>query len=116
MKLNIQFFAEEDVTNLNPLEAIQKIMSSMENMEDFTEEFDIIKFAISNQVTAKEESEPDYSDYVPKEKYDNLKSAYVKRFGEMTEQHIEVSMEQPHEGEKVYNIDFTRNMFDGSTE
>ena len=116
MKLNIQFFAEEDVTNLNPLEAIQKIMSSMENMEDFTEEFDIIKLAISDQVTAKEESEPDYSDYVPKEKYDNLKSAYVKRFGEMTEQHIEVSMEQPHEGEKVYNIDFTRNMFDGSTE
>lgn len=116
MKLNIQFFAEEDATELTPLEAIQKIMSSMENMEDFTEEFDIIKSAISDQVTATEEYEPDYSDYVPKEKYDNLKSAYVKRFGEMTEQHIEVSMEQESERQSIYDIDFTRNMFDGSTE
>ena len=111
MKLNIQFFAEEEVTDLTPLEAIQKIMSSMENMEDFTEEFDIIKSAISDQVRAT-----DYSDYVPKVKYDNLKSAYVERFGEMTEQHIEVSMEQEFEKQSIYDIDFTRNMFDGSTE
>lgn len=116
MKLNIQFFAEEDATELTPLEAIQKIMESMENMEDFTEEFDIIKTAISDKVTATEESEPDYSDYVPKEKYDNLKSAYIKRFGEMTEHHVEVDMAEEETQESIYNIDFTRNMFDGSTE
>lgn len=109
MKLNIQFFAEEDATELTPLEAIQKIMESMENMEDFTEEFDIIKTAI-------EESEPDYSDYVPKEKYDNLKSAYIKRFGEMTEHHVEVDMAEEETQESIYNIDFTKSMFDGSTE
>lgn len=109
MKLNIQFFAEEDATELTPLEAIQKIMESMENMEDFTEEFDIIK-------TATEESEPDYSDYVPKEKYDNLKSAYIKRFGEMAEHHVEVDMAEEETQESIYNIDFTKSMFDGSTE
>ena len=114
MKLNIQFFAEEDDTELTPLEAIQKIMESMENMEDFTEEFDIIKTAISNKVT--EEFKPDYSDYVPKEKYANLKSAYIKRFGEMTEHHVEVNMAEEEIQESIYNIDFTKSMFDGSTE
>lgn len=111
MKLNIQFFAEEDDTELTPLEAIKKIMESMENMEDFTEEFDIIKTAISDKVTATEES-----DYVPKEKYDNLKSAYIKRFGEMTEHHVEVNMAEEETQESIYNIDFTKSMFDGSTE
>ena len=116
MKLNIQFFAEEDAKELNPLEAIKKIMESMENMEDFTEEFDIIKTAIIDKETAVEESEPDYSDYVPKEKYDNLKSAYIKRFGEMAEHHVEVDMGEEGTQESIYNIDFTKSMFDGSTE
>lgn len=116
MKLNIQFFAEEDATELTPLEAIQKIMSSMENMEDFTEEFDIIKSVINDKESATGESEPDYSDYVPKEKYDNLKSSYIKRFGEMTDHHVEVDMAEEETHESIYNIDFTRNMFDGSTE
>lgn len=112
MKLNIQFFAEEDVTEKSALEALTKIMKNLENMEEYANEFDMIKKAISDKVSGVIDTEPDLSEYVPRTQYDELKKAYIERFGEFTEQKIDVKVEESDE-ESIYNIDF---MFDGSTE
>lgn len=121
--LKLQFFAEDgekpkdDDTSLSePMQALQRIMGSMEGIENFTDDFDIIRSALEAQTSAGTPTGGNEDNTDWKASYDKLKAEYVKRFGEYTEQRIEVEFGSENKPVDYANIDFSYGLFDGKTE
>lgn len=120
LPLKLQFFAEESVKleeNSKPdaMVALQHIMDAMPNIEDFSDDFDTVR-NVMKSLEANPPSAGNTESYDWESAYNKLKSEYVKRFGEYTEQRIEVEFGSEDKKPNYSNMNFSMGLFDGSTE
>ena len=120
LPLKLQFFAEESdkpKENSKPdaMGALQHIMDAMPNIEDFSDDFDTVKKAMKS-LEGNPPSAGDTESYDWEGAYNKLKSEYVKRFGEYTEQRIEVEFGSEDKKPNYSNMNFSMGWFGGTTE
>lgn len=107
------YLTKGGIQKMTALEALQELMKIVPDFETHVDLFDTIKEELASK-TADVET-VDLSEYVDVKTYNDLKDKYIQRFGEITENHIDVEKTEVKEPDYA-NMDFSYGIFDGSTE